>query len=137
MAINCYLAKKHRVGGLWPATLEGEALALQWSFWTVAELEKPLFVLITNAPGFATGEPDAAAVAAAKTALERPFSVLEAALAKARYLLGAEFSIADLNAASVLNWGVLSGFDFAPFPHVVQWLRTCLERPASARAATR
>ena len=32
LAINLSLAKKHSTGGLYPATLEGEAHAWQWSF---------------------------------------------------------------------------------------------------------
>src|SRR4051812_6726861 len=38
IAINCHLARSHGKG-LWPDTPKGEALALQWSFWAVAEVE--------------------------------------------------------------------------------------------------
>ena len=42
MAINLYLAKKYGIGSaLVPRSLEEEALVTQWSFWVVAELEKP------------------------------------------------------------------------------------------------
>ena len=34
LAINLYLARKH--GKLMPGTLEGEAKALQWSFWAAS-----------------------------------------------------------------------------------------------------
>ncbi|MFX6152954.1 glutathione S-transferase family protein, partial [Acinetobacter baumannii] len=43
MAINLYLAKKHGAGTpIAPASLEEEALATQWSFWVMTEIEKPL-----------------------------------------------------------------------------------------------
>jgi Glutathione S-transferase, N-terminal domain len=46
MAINLYLAKKH--DGLWPKTLEGEAQALQWSFWAMTEVERPALTVLVN-----------------------------------------------------------------------------------------
>src|SRR5262249_24511505 len=39
-AITLYLAKKHSPGGLYPATLEGEAKAWQWSLWAANEVER-------------------------------------------------------------------------------------------------
>ena len=38
LAITLYLAKKH--GKLYPATREGEARAWQWSFWSIAEVDR-------------------------------------------------------------------------------------------------
>jgi hypothetical protein len=46
MAINLYLAKKH--SELWPSTLEGEAQALQWSFWAMTEVEKPALAALLH-----------------------------------------------------------------------------------------
>ena len=40
LAITLYLAKKHSLGKLYPATLEGEARAWQWSFWAIAEVDR-------------------------------------------------------------------------------------------------
>ena len=40
MAINLDLAKKHGSVSL-PKTMEGEAEAIQWSFWVMTEVEKP------------------------------------------------------------------------------------------------
>src|SRR5215472_13124863 len=39
LAINLYLAKKHSLGRLYPATLEGEAQVWRWSLWAQGELE--------------------------------------------------------------------------------------------------
>ncbi len=39
LAINLYLAKKHSLGGLYPATLRGEAQAWRWSLWAQGQLE--------------------------------------------------------------------------------------------------
>src|SRR5262245_1334205 len=40
LAITLYLAKKHSTGALYPATLEGEARAWQWSLWAVQEVDR-------------------------------------------------------------------------------------------------
>ena len=46
MAINLYLAKKH--GKLQPATPQGEAKALQWSFWAAHEVDRQVVQWVIN-----------------------------------------------------------------------------------------
>ncbi len=58
--------------------------------------------------------------------------MLDAAVAGRPYLLGAEFSIADLNVAAVISRAI--DMDLAAWPHLKAWLTRCLDRPA-ARAA--
>ena len=56
MAINLYLVKKHGAATpIAPASLEEDALATQWSFWVMTEIEKPLLTLLmtTLAPTLA------------------------------------------------------------------------------------
>src|SRR5262249_25145802 len=77
-------------------------------------------------------ERDAQRRAEALKVLEAPFAVLDAALADRRYLLGDEFSVADLNVAAVISRAI--DMDLATTPRVGDWLNRCLERPA-ARAA--
>jgi glutathione S-transferase len=134
MAITCYLARKHGKG-LWPQTIEGEALALQWSFWAMSDLEPPLLTILMNAPAFAGDKRDAKAAAEAEAAVQKPLAVLDAALAKSPYLLGEEFTVADINVASLIAWGAYAGFDFSAFPHLVKWFKSCSSRPAARRAA--
>ena len=64
--------------------------------------------------------------------LEPPFKVLDAALAKQPYLLGDEFTVADLNVAAVISRAI--DMDLARDAASKAWLMRCLERPA-ARAA--
>src|SRR5437588_4738173 len=40
LAITRYLEKKHSLGRLYPAILEGEAKAWQWSLWAVQEVDR-------------------------------------------------------------------------------------------------
>lgn len=134
MAINLYLAKKYGNGGLYPSSLEEEALAWQWSFWGMTEIETPLLSALRNRAVYPEEKRDPQAAAAAEAALQAPLKVLDGALAGRSHLLGERFTIADLNLAGILAWARPAGIDFAAMPRAAAWLKTCLERPA-ARAA--
>jgi len=59
--------------------------------------------------------------------------VLEAALKGREYLLGSNFTIADLNVASVLMFGSYVKFDHSGTPAVEAWLQKCLGREANTK----
>ncbi|MFC7478342.1 glutathione S-transferase family protein [Dankookia sp. GCM10030260] len=128
-AINLYLAKKYGSGSaLVPRSLEEEALVTQWSFWVVAELEKPLVMLLVNAIGYRVVDEEA--LAKARSDLDRPLRVLDGDLSTRPWMLGDRFTVADLNVASVLDWQRTTKLDLSPYPHVADWLSRCLGRPA-------
>jgi glutathione S-transferase len=58
--------------------------------------------------------------------------VLDGALAGRSYLLGEDFTVADLNVAAVISRAL--DMDLSATPRLEDWLARCLERPA-ARAA--
>ena len=66
--------------------------------------------------------------------LQAPLRVLDDALAERPFLLGGDFSIADLNVASVLSMAGFAGFDFSSFERAKRWFDTCMARPAAGRA---
>ena len=134
MAINLYLAKKFGAGGLYPSRLQDEARAWQWSFWGMTELERPVLTALFNRAILPESQRDAAAADAAEKALAQPFVVLQGVLSGSPYLLGEQFTVADLNVASILAWARPAQIDFSAVPKVADWLRVCAERPA-ARAA--
>lgn len=134
LAINLYLAKKHSTGKLYPASLEGEARAWQWSFWTATELEKPMVAWGLHAVVYPPEQRNAAIAAEAKAQLEPLFGVLDGALGREPYLLGPEFSVADLSLAAV-SYRALQ-MDLGATPRLRAWLEGCIDRPA-ARAALR
>jgi glutathione S-transferase len=49
-----------------------------------------------------------------------------------QYLLGADFTVADLNVAAVISRAI--DMDLSAVPHLESWLRRCLERPAARSA---
>jgi glutathione S-transferase len=134
MAINLYLAKKFGAGGLYPSRLQDEARAWQWSFWGMTELERPVLTALFNRAILPESQRDAAVAEAAEKALAQPFVVLQGMLSGSPYLLGDQFTVADLNVASILAWARPAQIDFSAVPKVAEWLRVCAERPA-ARAA--
>jgi glutathione S-transferase len=100
----------------------------------MTETEKPVIELLFHSLILPEDERDAAVRAAAAKQLEAPLLVLDAALEGRDYLVGDCFTVADLNVASVLSWGLLSGFDFTAFPNVKRWLEACTSRPAAQAA---
>ena len=132
LAITLYLAKKHSHGRLYPGTLEGEAKAWQWSFWAIAEVDRGVNIWSLHAVRLPPAERDAALREEALKVIAAPFKVLDAALAKQPYLLGNDFTVADLNVAAVISRAI--DMDLSAVPHLKAWLTRCLERPA-ARAA--
>jgi len=132
LAITLYLAKKHASGRLYPATLEGEARAWQWSLWSVQEVDRGVNIWSLHAIRLPPEDRDAARLAEALKVLAPPFKVLDGALAERRYLLGDEFCVADLNVAAVISRAI--DMDLSATPRIADWLARCLDRPA-ARAA--
>src|SRR6202451_2521435 len=132
LAITLYLAKKYGFGTLCPADLEGEAKAWQWSFWAIAEVDRGVNIWSLHAVRLPPEERNAALREEALKVIAAPFAVLDASLAKTPYLLGDDFTVADLNVAAVISRAV--DMDLSATPHLKAWLTRCLDRPA-ARAA--
>jgi glutathione S-transferase len=132
LAITLYLAKKHSPGRLYPATLEGEARAWQWSLWAVTEVDRGVNIWSLHAVRLPPEERDAAKRAEALRVLEAPFRVLDAAVSRQPYLLGNEFTVADLNVAAVISRAV--EMNLTAVPRLKAWLKRCLARPAAREA---
>ena len=133
MAINMYLAKRYGPA-LVPDKLDGEARALQWSVWAISEIE-PLQMQIVIQTFFTPEDKrDNAVIERAGKSLERPLNVLNDALANSDYLLGSEFSIADLNLSGVMDLLNMVSFDLSAWPNVQRWLSACYGRDSYARA---
>lgn len=130
MAINFYLAKKHR-SPLLPADLRHEALALQWSLWETDRLDRQLvdYVRHTRALPEAERKPELAQKAWQE--VQPAMAVLDQALGRSEWLVGPAFSVGDLNVASAL-YRALS-IDLSAWPHVQRWMARCWERPAAKK----
>jgi glutathione S-transferase len=132
LAITLYLAKKYSHRKLYPASPEVEARAWQWSFWAVGEVDRGVNIWSLHAVRLPADERNAALRDEALKVLAAPFKVLDAAVAAQPYLLGADFSVADLNVAAVISRAV--DMDLSACRNLKDWLTRCLERPGARRA---
>ena len=135
MAINMYLAKKYG-GDLYPGNAEDEALAIQWSFWGITEIEPGLLAILIHRMMLPEDQRNTRVADEGEKGLARPLAVLEAHLSRSEYLLGSSFGIADLNVASVLSMSAIVGFDISDQPSVQDWMARCTSRPSMERART-
>lgn len=135
LAINLYLARKYGgAKGLWPKDVADEGRLFQWSLWAANEIETPLVTLFVHTVMFPPPQRDAKLAEEARGKLPAPLAVLDDALRGRKYLLGDTFTAADLNVASVCMVMPLMSFDLGPYPHLADWLKRCLERPAAQKA---
>ncbi|UCE85923.1 MAG: glutathione S-transferase family protein [Deltaproteobacteria bacterium] len=136
LAINLYLARKYGKD-LWPGTVEDEGRAFQWTLWAMTEAEEPLLTAMFHRLLYPEKQRDPARADDAARRFEAPLAVLDAALADRDYLLGGDFSVADLNVASVVSWTKLAKIDISGSEHAAAWLARCTSRPAVKRAQGR
>lgn len=128
MAITTYLAQKYN-SPLVPGTVEGMAKVNQWTLWALTEVE---FYMTLGVREMKLGErADQEKIKGYLKSCLDMLATLEKELAKGKeYLLGKEFTLADLNAASVLYALPMIGATFDDHPLAGGWLARCLGRPA-------
>lgn len=131
MAINFYLAETYQPE-LVPADRAGRALAYQWSFWAITNLQPEALAVMRNTTILPPEQRSAAAADAGRTGSQRFVDQLEAALA-GDWLIGDHFTIADLNAGSVVGTATRIGAAKAG-PRVAAWLDHLRARTAYQKA---
>ncbi|MGO9451922.1 MAG: glutathione S-transferase family protein [Candidatus Binataceae bacterium] len=136
MAINLYLADKYGKAPLWPSKVEDRGHAQQWSFWAMTETEPLLMVLLMNRMLLPKEQRSEQAANNALEALKAPLKVLDSHLKSSQHLLGSDFSIADLNVASVLMLAPMVQVDMSGVPAAKAWLDKCLSRPAAQKSSS-
>jgi glutathione S-transferase len=127
-AICLQLADLNPAAGLIPPLGSGErALVYQWVVFAVAELEAPLFRWIREL-GEGTTE------SMARDRFTQAAAAVESALDGRDWLLGAQFTVADVMCASVLQ-AANSREILRPWPGLEAYVQRSESRPAYARAA--
>ena len=128
-----YLAKKHarNARGLYASSPEEEALIWQWTLWAQGHLEPWIQKDLLLADLIrAIGDLGDAMI-------YRSVNVLDVSLGKGPWLVGARFTVADLNVAAVLSPSRSAGLDLASYSNVTDWLSRCYGRPTAVRARAR
>ncbi len=132
LAINLYLAQKYQ-GPMHSGSPEVQAQATQWSIWAALELETLALDLLHHRALLAEPARDASHAERDELLLQKPLGVLNGTLDGREYLLGNDFTVADLNVSVILSWASKAGLDFSSVPEVERWLDVCLARPAYGR----
>jgi len=133
MAINLYLAEKYGKNSLWPSEPAARADIYKWSFFAMTEVEPHLITLLVNRVMAPPDQRNEKAALAAVEALKAPLNALEESLKGKEYLLGKNFTIADLNVAAVMSWIPMMKLDISSTPNVQAWLQKCLGREANKK----
>jgi glutathione S-transferase len=136
MAINLYLAQKYP-GPMHSADPTTLGLAAQWSFWAMLELEGLLLDLLNHRAVLPEFARDPSNAERDELLLRKPLAVLNKTLSEREHLVGGNFSVTDLNVASILAWGKMARLNLSDFPGVSRWLNRCLARPAYNRVRDR
>ena len=136
MAINLYLAQKYEgpMHSVDPTVL---GVAAQWSFWAMLELEGLLLELLNHRAVLPEFARDPSYAERDELLLRKPLGVLNNSLRGRDHLAGGNFTVADLNVASILAWGKMARLDLSAHPDVARWLDSCLTRPAYGRVRDR
>ncbi len=129
MAINLYLARKYG-RHLWPNGEQDQARVMQWSFFAVTELDPPLIQLMIERTFRKEADRNADNEKKNAELVKRPLAALEGHLAEQPWLVGAGFSVADLNVASILSLAGGAKQDLTDHPHIQAWLNRCQDRPS-------
>jgi glutathione S-transferase len=127
LAIILYLTKKYGSPPLYPETLQGEADVWRWALWAQAHFEPWVQgdVLLKDLI--------ASIGALARPFLERSCSLLESTLSARDWILGHDFTAADLAVAAVLSPSRAEKLPLDRFPRILDWHVRCYARPAAIK----
>lgn len=128
-AINNYLADKYKPE-LLGKTVQERAFVQQWTHWASAELQMPLIEILIQKMFMPDDKRDQNTIDKNMQLLPNLYNILDNALAQSKYLAGNEFTLADLNVASVAGLANALGFDVIAYPNVGNWMKAVSDRPS-------
>lgn len=129
MAINFYLAEKYKKD-LLGTNLQEKGYVYQWSIWAIAEVQPPIIEAFIQKVFVPEDKRDLALIEKSLSKVPAFLKILDDRLADSKYLAGNEFTLADLNTASVVNILHHIQYDLSQFKNTVNWLNVLSERAA-------
>jgi glutathione S-transferase len=134
VAIQIALGERYGVQkGLWPALDSPEHVqALAWLVWGQVTLGAALFRYMQNTSEYFPKETHNAKQAELAMAdLKNCLQILDGQLAGREYVTGSRFTLADLDLASVLAWGLRAArVSTSEYKNLEAWLKRIQQRPA-------
>ncbi len=129
MAINYYIAEKYKNELLGKSDRE-KGLTMQWSFWSTSELQPPIIEIFIQKVFMPDHKRDHSIIENNLIKIPLLLKVLNDSLHEKKYLSGENFTIGDINTASVVSICPMIGIDLAEYPNVNNWLNLLQARPA-------
>jgi glutathione S-transferase len=135
-AICQYLADKFPEHGLAPAVGTPErGTYYQWIHYAMSTLEPPAITIFLHTVRLPETDRVPQLVDAARTQLAAAVTVVNDALAGREWMLGPQFTAADVMVGSTLWWAQLMGLIGEQHPNAQAYLARCMARPAMQRAS--
>ena len=132
IAINFYLAETYK-----PQLLgidnKQHGLVQQWSLWGIGELQPPIITVFIQLVFVPEERRDNEAIEKAMAKIPGLLAVLNDALEGRNNLVGDEFTLADLNVASVASLCSEIKLSLTSYKNIQTWLAKIAERPAFKR----
>jgi glutathione S-transferase len=124
-----YLAAKHGLGGLCPASLEARAHAERWMDWQLSTLVGPVSAVFQNLVRRPPAERDAAAIEHNLREANRAMALLDEHLKLEPFVAGASFTMGDIPVgATAHRWLEIPGIERPPFAAVRAWRARLAQR---------
>ena len=136
IAINLYLAQKYNNNGIWPTDDKKQALCLQWSLWATSELEPTIYPRYREFYMKKEQDRDQGLIKKLTILSETILDYLEKTLENNHYLTGADFCVADLNVAVIMEYLNRTGFKLDKWQKVSEWFNSCYNRKANINIQT-
>ncbi len=132
VAINHYLCEKYRPSLLGTGP-ENKGLVQQWSVWSMVDLQPPLIDCLIQLLFVPEERRDLTLIERSKKKAQPYLDVLDRAIGNKTYIVGEQFSVADINAASVANIALALGLPLGDKPNLMRWLTALKARPSFAK----
>jgi len=125
-----YLAAKHGLGALCPASLETRAHAERWMDWQLSVLVQPVSVVFWNLIRTPATGPDPQAIARGTAEANRAAALLDGHLARHAFVAGGAFSMGDIPVgATIYRWLALPGVERPALTALRAWQERLAQRP--------
>lgn len=130
MAINTYLAAKYKPE-LLPHDPFQRAQVDQWSYWAISNLQGKALDVMLHSTFLPENKRDPRILEEARATCAALLDQLDGAL-QGSWLVGGHFTLADVNAGSVVNLAIRAGIEARR--HTIGWIEGLRARPAYRRA---
>ena len=118
-----------------PIETPARGLYYQWIQYAMATLEPPIVTLFLHTIRLPEAERNAKLVAEAHARLAPALDVIERALAGREFILGKDFTAADVMMGSTLGWARMFGMMDDARPNIAAYVARMSARPAFQRAS--